>query len=74
MTDGEVFVHGLTAENAQMLLKGASDNDFDSSVVRTSEDGFYIPSDLANILFPPPKKKSKDDGQDDDPEPPVKEG
>lgn len=52
ISDDAVFVYGQNAENAQVLLDACTEHGFDQAVVRTGDDGFYVPRDLADLMFP----------------------
>jgi len=58
--EGEAWVgEPWTAEAAQKLLDAAREAGFDESVVRTGDDGYYVPVELVKILYPPPKARAK---------------
>jgi hypothetical protein len=48
----DVFVQGQDQATAEKLLKAAEDVGLDPAVVRTSEDGFLVPEDVANAAYP----------------------
>lgn len=48
---GDVFVQGQNAETAKKLLDAVGE-DGDASVIRTVEDGFLIPEEIANKVYP----------------------
>jgi hypothetical protein len=52
------IVPDLTKENAEKLLSAAEELGLDPSVVRTSEDGFVVPSEVADKAFPPKKGRA----------------
>jgi hypothetical protein len=45
------------ADTATLLLAAAEDLDLDQSVVKTSEGGFLVPSEVNDKAFPPKAAK-----------------
>lgn len=58
--DGEAYISGgLTEEMARKCLDAAVAAGFPESVVRTGDDGFYVPEAVVPILYPPEKPQRK---------------
>ncbi len=53
---GEVYVFGQNPELARKLLDAAIQAGHATTVVRTGDDGFYVPADVAEIVYPPTKE------------------
>lgn len=50
--EGDAYVFGQTPEMARRLLDAAVQAGYDETVVRTGDDGFYVPAALVEIVYP----------------------
>ena len=50
---------GQETELARKLLDAAEQLGYSRSVVRTGEDGFYVPNDVVDVVYPPQTKKKQ---------------
>lgn len=46
------FIPGLTQDNAVLLLAAAEEAGLDPAVVKTSDEGFHVPVEVAALAFP----------------------
>jgi hypothetical protein len=59
MTDEAYVAEPYTQEAARRVLDAAVAAGYDEHVVRTGDDGYYVPADVVDKLYPPKRATAK---------------
>ena len=66
--EGQVLVYGANRDNAVALLAYAEQLGYPPEVVVTQEDGFLVPQDVSDLMYPAPDPNEPVDEDDPPPE------